>query len=174
MRMPGAPYNGECLLCWAEGGAPHAKDCRAGELSMIADGFTRVNVESPIMVSNHGTIGNYAQPEVTVTIQPKIPMPRGAIQYVDGHPIGIVQQVNDDGTVDVLLTPKAPVTPEPFKVVDIDSLRTDDRLTGMDFNATEQRAMQHAKTCPECKGTGIYISPITNKQSPCSLGCKIQ
>ncbi len=27
-------------------------------------------------------------------------------------------------------------------------------------------------TCPECKGTGKYVSPMTGEESPCSLGCK--
>lgn len=29
-----------------------------------------------------------------------------------------------------------------------------------------------AKACAECGGSGYYLSPVTGKRSPCSLGCK--
>lgn len=35
-----------------------------------------------------------------------------------------------------------------------------------------QKLHDRAKKCTECFGTGVYSSPITGNQSPCSRGCK--
>lgn len=166
---------GYCLMCGAAENELCEDDCPAGILSTIANGFTSISIQGGHLDSSVGHLGvQVSDRETTVTIEPKTPMKRGEIQYVDGHPIGIVQQVNGDGTVDVLLTPKAPVTPNPFGAV----VPSGPGIVNGYIDSAEDGAgavpVQYAKTCPECKGTGIYVSPITNKQSPCSLGCKIQ
>jgi hypothetical protein len=33
------------------------------------------------------------------------------------------------------------------------------------------KAMAQRTTCAECSGTGLWVSPVSGKRSPCSRGC---
>lgn len=109
--------------------------------------------------------------DAIVKITPNCKMNAGEIAYVDGDPIGRVIDVNDDGTVDVLLTP-GPQAKKNRTFEEAYGMHPD-KMKGHRFDSVIiDDPHSPVKDCPECKGTGYYESPLTAKRSPCSLGCK--